>query len=126
MDKTRGGPSAPRAPPKAAAAQQKASNGRRRPALVRAFRGAYDIVHYTEKQCNAALTSMLGEMRGIVRPEKTTKRAKAVGADTSQSRSEIQIRNRINNPINNLIARQTEWYEETVGCVCKSPAQVAP
>ena len=100
MDKTRGGPSAPRAPPKAAVAQQKASNGRRRPALVimRAFRGAY--VHYTEKQCNAALTSMLGEMRGIVCPEKTTKRAKAVGADTSQSRSEMQIRNRINNPIN--------------------------
>ena len=78
---------------------------------MRAPRGVY--VHYTEKQCRAALTLMLGVIRRIVCPEKTNKAfvAEATGAGTCFSRSGMQIRNiysyrpRINNPINNLIGK---------------------
>ena len=60
----------------------------------------------TEEQCSNFLTQMLRVARGIVRPGNTTKAfvAKAVGADTSASRSEMQIRNSFNNPINGQIA----------------------
>ena len=59
MTKTRGSPSVQQAPLKTEVAHWLATNGRGkcdesngRPALVRAFRGVYDIVHSTEKQCS--------------------------------------------------------------------------
>ena len=99
MDTTRGGPSAQLLPLRTIVAHSFATHGivvcdasNGRPALVRAFRGAYGIVNYTEKQCSKALTRMLSVVRGIVRPENTKKAfvAKAVGADTFASRYRSQ------------------------------------
>ena len=108
MDKTRGGPSVQRAAPLQTAVAHWLATNRRvkcdesngRPALVRAltFRGVYDIVHSTEKQCSKFLTDMLCVTRGVVRPKCTPNAfvAKTVGADTSASGSEMQIHNQIN------------------------------
>ena len=69
------------------------SNGRVRTALVAAFQYQLGYVHHTEVKCGSTISRMLGQVRGIICPERTRKDfiRGAAGADTSSGSSEIKI-----------------------------------